>query len=182
MKILKKSMLVTGVILYALTLTSSVFAQQKQKPPTLTDAEIASVAVVANQNDINFAKIAVQKSKDPKVVEFAHTMIKDHQAVIDMAVALVTKLKVTPKDNAVSKEYLSNAKKTEAMLNTKSGKTFDKAYVDNEVEYHRAVIGAVKTVLIPQSKNAELKALLEKAVPIFESHLKHAEMLQKEFK
>lgn len=181
MKTLKKSILLTGVILFALTLNSSVFAQEKQKP-TLSDAEIASVAVVANQNDIDFAKIALQKSKDPKVLDFANTMIQDHQAVIDMAVALVTKLKVTPKDNAVSKEYASNAKKTEAMLNSKSAEAFDKAYVDNEVEYHRAVIGAVKTVLIPQSKNEELKALLQKAVPIFEAHLNHAEMLQKQLK
>lgn len=179
MKKLKWSMLITGAIVYTFTLIFFAFAQEV---PTLSDAEVASIAVVANQNDIDFAKIAMQKSKDPKVLEFAHTMMKDHQSVIDMAVALVTKLKVTPKDNAVSKEYASNAKKTEAMLNSKSGKAFDKAYVYNEVEYHRAVIGAVKTVLIPQSKNAELKALLEKAVPIFETHLKHAEMLQKEMK
>ena len=179
MKNVKKLMLITGVIIYTFTLTftSSAFAQET---PTLSDAEIASIAVEANQNDIDFAKIAIQKSTDPKVVEFAKTMIADHQAVIDMAVALVTKLKVTPKDNAVSKEYATNAKKTMEMLNSKSGKAFDKAYVDNEVEYHRAVIGAVKTVLIPQSQNEELKALLQKAVPIFETHLQHAEMIQKE--
>ncbi len=172
-------MLITGAILYTFTLSSFAFGQQT---PTLSDAEIASIAVVANQNDIDFAKIAMQKASDPKVAEFAKTMINDHQAVIDMAVELVTKLKVTPKDNPVSKEYVSNAKKTMEMLNSKSGKAFDKAYVDNEVEYHRAVIGAVKTVLIPQSQNEELKALLQKAVPIFETHLQHAEMIQKQLK
>ena len=173
MKTLKQPALVTGLLFFFVTILSPAFAQ---KAPTLSDAEIASVAVVANQNDINFANIAIKKSKDAKVVNFAKTMIADHQAVIDMAVALVTKLKVTPKDNAVSKQYLARAK----MLNSKSGKAFDKAYVDNEVNYHRAVIGAVKTVLIAQAQNAELKALLEKAVPIFETHLHHAEMVQKE--
>ena len=68
------------------------------------------------------------------------------------------------------------------MLNSKSTKTFDKAYVDNEVAYHKAVIAAVNTVLIPQAKNAELKALLEKVVPILNTHLKHAEMLQSQLK
>ncbi|MGV8880459.1 MAG: DUF4142 domain-containing protein [Sphingobacteriaceae bacterium] len=179
MKNLKKSALVTGFLLFFVTCLSSVFAQ---KAPKLADAEIASVAVVANQNDIDFAKIALTKSKDAKVLAFAKTMIADHQSVIDMAVALVTKLKVTPKDNAVSKEYVANAKKTMNMLNSKSAKTFDKAYVDNEVGYHKAVIAAVKTVLIAQAQNAELKALLQKAVPIFESHLHHAEMVQKEMK
>lgn len=179
MKNLKEAALVTGASLLFVTLLTPAFAQ---KTPTLSDAEIASVAVVANQNDIDFAKIAKQKSHNPKVLEFANTMVTDHQSVIDQAVALVTKLKVTPLDNAVSKEYLANAKETIKMLNSKSAKEFDKAYVDNEVTYHKAVIAAVKTVLIPQSKNEELKSLFQKVLPILETHLKHAEMLQKEVK
>jgi putative membrane protein len=34
-------------------------------------------------------------------------------------------------------------------------------------------------VLIPQSQNAELKALLEKVLPILKTHLEHAQMVQK---
>ena len=116
------------------------------------------------------------------MLEFAKSMTADHQAVIDMAVALVTKLKVTPKDNAVSKQYVASAKQTMKMLNSKSGKAFDKAYVNNEVEYHKAVIAAVKTVLIPQAQNVELKALLQKVVPILNTHLEHAKMVQKQMK
>lgn len=165
-----------GAFLCSVTLLSPVFGQNT---PTLSDPEIASVAVVANQNDIDFAEIAKQKSHNPEVLEFANTMITDHKAVIDLAVALVTKLHVTPKDNAVSKSLLSDAEKTKEMLNSKSAKEFDKAYVDNEVGYHKAVIAAVKDLLIPQSQNEELKALLQKVVPILEAHLAHAEMTQK---
>lgn len=68
------------------------------------------------------------------------------------------------------------------MLKSKSAMSFDKAYVDNEVAYHEAVIGAVKTVLIPQAQNDELKALLEQVVPILETHLDHAKMLQSKLK
>ena len=165
--------------MFFVTLISPAFAQKALK---LSDAEIASVAVVANQNDIDFAHIAMKKSKDAKVIEFAKAMIADHQSVIDMAVALVTKLNVTPKDNAVSKQYTTSAKATIKMLNSKSGKAFDKAYVANEVAYHKAVIAAVKTVLIPQAQNGELKALLEKVVPILETHLHHAKMVEREMK
>lgn len=179
MKTLKKTVLLTGMVLFLVTFLSPTFAQEI---PKLSDAEIASVAVVANQNDIDFAKIALKKSKNAQVTEFAKTMITDHQSVINMAVALVTKLKVTPKDNAVSKQYLAKAKETIKMLNSESDKAFDKAYVNNEVAYHKAVIAAVNTVLIPQAKNAELKALLEKVVPILNTHLKHAEMLQSKLK
>ena len=94
MKTFKKSVLLTGLVIFLVSFLSPTFAQEI---PKLSDAEIASVAVVANQNDIDFANIALKKSKDPQVVEFAKTMITDHQSVINMAVALVTKLKVTPK-------------------------------------------------------------------------------------
>lgn len=151
------------------------FAQQT---PKLADDEIASVAVVANQNDIDFAKIAQTKSKNADIQKFAQTMAADHQSVIDQAVALVTKLKVTPKDNAVSKKMAADTKKTEKMLNAKSGNAFDKAYIDNEVAYHKAVISAVENVLIPQAQNGELKALLQAVVPTLKTHLEHAEMVQ----
>ena len=154
------------------------FAQSSTK---LTDPEIASVAVVANQNDIDFASIAKVKSKSKDILEFAQTMATDHQSVIDQATALVTKLGVTPKDNAVSKKLLSDAENTKKMLSSKPGDAFDKAYIDNEVAYHKAVIAAVENVLIPDASNAELKELLQKVLPVLKTHLEHAEMVQKMF-
>ena len=46
--------------------------------------------------------------------------------------------------------------------------------------YHKAVIGTVEGILIPQSKNAELKGLLQAIMPALKTHLEHAEMVQKE--
>ena len=152
-----------------------------QDSPKLTDPEIAHVGVVANQIDIEYASIALKKSKNKEVKNFAETMSRDHSGVIDQATALVKKLGVTPKDNAVSQSLLAEAAKTKEMLNSKKGKDFNKSYIDNEVAYHKAVIGAVRDLLIPGASNAELKGLLEAILPALEAHLKHAEMVQKEF-
>jgi putative membrane protein len=151
-----------------------------QKKTVLSDAEVASVAVVANQIDINYGEIARKKSKNPEVLKFAETMVRDHKAVIDQAAALVKKLGVTPKDNAVSKKLLADAAKTEKTLNSKSGKAFNKAYIDNEVAYHKAVISAVESLLIPEADNKELKDLLTNVVPALKAHLDHAIMVQGE--
>ena len=147
--------------------------------PKLTDPEIASVAVTANQIDINYAKIAKERSKNADILKFAATMTSDHQSIINQAVALVQKLGVTPKDNDVSKKLNAGADNTIKLLRGKSAGDFNKAYIDNEVSYHKAVIETVQNVLIPQSQNAELKALLEKVLPILKTHLEHAEMVQK---
>lgn len=157
-------------------ISSAVIGQTK---PNLTDPEIASVAVTANQVDIGYAKIAESKSKNADVIGFAQTMAKDHQGVIDQAVALVKKLNVSPKDNAVSKKLNSDAEKERKALNGKSGADFDKAYINNEVSYHKAVISTVENVLIPESQNAELKGLLQQVLPVLKTHLEHAEMVQK---
>ena len=153
-----------------------------QKSLKLSDPEIASVAVVANQIDVNAGELAKTKTKDKEVVNFANTMINDHKAVINQASALVTKLHVTPKDNALSKKLNAQAKATMNMLKAKSGKAFDKAYINNEVAYHKAVISTVETTLIPQTQNQELKQLLQNVLPALRTHLEHAEMVQKSYK
>lgn len=158
----------------------SVLAFAQDKTPQLTDPEIASVAVTANQIDIDYANIALKKTKNKKVKEFAQTMKTDHSAVIHLAVALAKKLGVTPKDNAVTQSLLDGQKDELKVLKSKKGKAFDKAYVDNEVAYHDAVIKALEGILIPQTKNQELKNLLESAAPLFKEHLHHAQMLQKQ--
>jgi putative membrane protein len=105
-------------------------------------------------------------------------MVRDHSAVNAKATALAKKLGVTPEESATSKGLKSEADTTLARLKGMSGAAFDKAYVDNEVAYHEKVIGAVTTTLIPNTKNPELKSLLESAGPIFQSHLEHAKHLQ----
>jgi putative membrane protein len=170
--------LIMAIVVSSIIVLGSVYAQTN---PKLTDPEIASVAVVANQIDVNYAKIAKTRSKNADILKFAQTMSDDHTAIIKQAVALVTKLGVTPKDNAVSQKLLSDAEKTKKQLISKSAKAFDKAYIDNEVAYHKAVISAVEGLLIPQSQNAELKKLLQDVVPTLKAHLAHAEMVQKMF-
>jgi putative membrane protein len=176
MKTIKPITQIAMFFALALFTTTSVFSQNKT---TLSDPEVASVAVVANQIDISYAEIAIKKSKNKKILEFANRMITDHNAVIKQAVALVTKLSVTPKDNAVSQSLNDNAEKTRKMLRNASKKEFDKMYIDNEVAYHKAVISAIRDLLIPESDNKELKELLEDVLPALEAHLGHAEMVQK---
>ena len=176
MKTIKKSTSqIFAILMIAFLSNISAIAQDKT---TLTDPEVASVAVVANQIDISYAEIALKKSKNKEIRAFAERMVTDHSAVIEQAVALVTKLSVTPKDNAVSQSLTEGAEKTKMMLNNASAEEFDKLYIDNEVAYHKAVIGAIEGLLIPETDNKELKGLLEDVLPALEAHLKHAEMVQ----
>jgi putative membrane protein len=175
-----KKILTSGVAVAAILLLSALPAGAQQLPK-LSDAEVAYVAVVANQIDIDYAEIARKRSKNTDILQFAQTMANDHKAVIAQAAALAKKLGVTPQENLVSQQLLTEAEKTKKDLESKSGMAFNRAYIDNEVAYHKAVIDAVEGLLIPETDNAELKQLLQNVVPALKAHLAHAEMVQKKF-
>ena len=144
----------------------------------VNDAQIASIVVTANQVDIDAGKLAAERASRPEVKKFGELMVTDHTGVNKAAVELVTKLKVTPQDNPTSQSLKAGGDKNVANLKTLKGAAFDKAYVDQEVAYHQAVLDAVDRVLIPGASNAELKALLVKVRPAFVAHLEHAKRVQ----
>ena len=147
-----------------------------------TDPQIAHIAYTAGQIDVTAAEQAVKKSTNQTVIDFANLMIADQKAVNDQALALVTKLGVTPEGNATSQALSQQAADKLAELEKLDGPAFDKAYVDNEITYHAAVNDALSTLLIPSAQNPELKALLETGLQLFTEHQHHAEMVAAELK
>ena len=160
----------------ALVFGSGIALAQGAKP---NDAQIAHIAYTAGQIDIKAAKLALQKSKNKEIRAFAQDMVRDHTAVNQKALALVKKLNVKPEDNGTSKSLLQQAQGTEASLKKLNGPAFDKAYADNEVEYHKTVNGALESTLIPSASNPELKELLQTGLKIFQGHQQHAEQVAK---
>jgi putative membrane protein len=163
----------------ALSLLGSAALAQGAKP---TDPQIAHIAYTAGVIDINAAKQAIAKASNKEVKSFAEDMVRDHEAVNKQALDLVKKLKVTPEDNDTSKTLSRQATEKLAELDKLKGAEYDKAYVANEVAYHKAVNGALETQLIPSASNAELKSLLQTGLKIFQGHQQHAEQVAAKLK
>jgi putative membrane protein len=159
--------------------TSGAFAQAAAKP---TDPQIAHIAYTAGQIDIEAAQQALSKSQNKEVRDFATDMERDHKAVNEKALALVKKLNVTPQDNDTSKTLSKQAADKRAELAKLNGAAFDKAYIDNEVAYHKTVNGALQNTLIPSASNPELKDLLSTGLKIFQGHQQHAEQVAAKLK
>lgn len=162
----------------AMVMASSLLIPTAASAQAVTDAQIASIVVTANQVDIDAGKLAASTSKNAEVKKFAQLMVTDHTGVNKQAVDLVTKLEVTPQDNETSRSLKAGGVKNVAALRALKGAAFDTAYVDHEVAYHQAVLDAVDQTLIPNAKNDELKALLVKVRPAFVAHLEHAKHVQ----
>jgi putative membrane protein len=159
-----------------------VLAAPVQAAEGPSDPEIAHIAYTAGAIDVSAGEQALKKSHDKAVRAFAEEMVRDHKAVNDKALALVKKLKVTPADNAVSASLSRDATATSKRLAALDGAAFDRAYLQNEVAYHKAVNGALESTLIPSADNGELKELLETGLALFREHQAHAEHVLAEFK
>jgi putative membrane protein len=145
--------------------------------PGPNDAQIAHIVVTANQVDIDAGKLAEKQGSSAEVKAFGKQMVTDHSGVNKQATELAQKLKVKPEDNPTSQSLKAGGDKNIANLKTLKGAAFDKAYVDQEVAYHQAVLDAIDKTLIPSAKNAELKALITKVRPAIDAHLQHAKMM-----
>ena len=156
----------------AMTLLSSPALAEGIK---LADPQIAHIAYTAGVIDVTAGKQALSKASNKEVKAFAENMVRDHEAVNQLALDLVKKLNVTPEDNDTSKGLSKQAADKSAELSKLSGAAFDKAYVANEIAYHKAVNGALETQLIPSANNPELKNLLQTGLKIFQGHQQHAE-------
>jgi putative membrane protein len=146
---------------------------------TLDGAAIVGIFDAANTWDIATGTLASKNATRQDVKDFGAQLARDHKSVQQQGRDLAKKLGVTPtpvaKDFALKKDYEDTMKK----LGSLKGADFDRAFLEHEVAYHKAVIDAVTTQFVPAIQNAELKAFVLKVAPAFDAHLKMAENLLK---
>ncbi|GAC1477246.1 MAG: DUF4142 domain-containing protein [Gemmatimonadaceae bacterium] len=152
-------------------------AQADAKAGKLDDPTIVAIFDAANTWDMETGALAGRKAKSADVRKFGRMLVRDHRQVRGQGRALAKKLKVTPtppgKDFALAKAHV------EAMKRLRSAKRadFDKLFLEHEVSYHKAVIDAVTTQLLPATQNQEVKDLETKVAPAFQEHLTQAQAL-----
>jgi putative membrane protein len=148
-------------------LTARPAAAQAAK---LDDPTIVAIFDAANTWDIESSSLAAKKGTTKDIRDFGAMLVHDHTMVRGQGRDLAKKLGVTPtppKDFAMAKDQAVAMKK----LNELSGKAFDRAYLEHEVAYHKAVIDAINGTLLPALKNQEVKDLVIKVAPAFNAHM-----------
>jgi putative membrane protein len=145
--------------------------------PALTDANIVYILDKANMLDSAGGAIAATKGTSADVRAFGKDMMRDHHTLRKQGADLAKKLGVTPEAPA-NDDSQAQYDKTMSLYNgAAKGKDFDKAYIDNEVTYHKAVLQTATTAMAA-AQNAELKNLIQKAAPAIQGHLDNAEKIQ----
>jgi putative membrane protein len=152
---------------------------QSGAPPKLDDPTIVAIFDAANTADIETGDLAAARGSSKEVREFGAMLSRDHKKVREMGRDLAKKLDVTPTPPATdqgARDHAAAMKRLAALR----GAEFDHAFLQHEVDFHRGVIDAVQSTLLPAIKNEELKALVVKIAPAFEGHMLAARNLEKQ--
>jgi putative membrane protein len=162
---------------------SDLVAQEhiRQPPPEasatpLDDATIVAIFDNANTADIETGNLAAKRGSTNEVRQFGAMLARDHAMVRQQGRDLAKKLGVTPTPPAGD----TNARDQAAVmqkLDGLRGREFDRAFLEREIKFHKDVIAAIETTLLPAIKNEELRALVVKVAPAFQAHLTMAENL-----
>jgi putative membrane protein len=142
----------------------------------LDDPTIVAIYDAANTADIETGQLGGKKGSSAKVRDFGMVLVSAHTAARQQGRDLAKKLGVTPtppKDDKSGAEHAAVMKRLGAL----SGVAFDRAFLEHEIAYHKAVIAAVQGTLLPAIQNADLKALVVKVAPVFVQHQQMAERL-----
>ena len=142
-----------------------------------TDANVVDVITVANQGEVDYSQIGVDKATSPAVKEFAQMMVKDHGTMLENVKALASKLGVTPASNDKANNLKEETAKDINDLNAKTGKDFDKEFMDEQIDMHQETLDLLGD-LDGRTTNADLKAAIAEARPKVQAHLDQAKAVK----
>lgn len=157
----------------SLTLSSVV---DSTKAKALDDATIVAIFDAANTADIETGELAMKRGVSKEVRDFGAMLARDHKNVRQQGRDLAKKLGVTPTPPKNDASAKAHAAAMAALRATPSSK-FDHAFLQHEVAFHKAVIDAINSTLMPAIKNAEVKDLVKKVAPAFQAHMIAAEAM-----
>ncbi len=163
---------VAAAVLLAGTLL--VVPRQARAQAKLDDPTIVAIFDAANTWDIETGALAKQKGTTKSIRAFGAMLVHDHTMVRHQGRDLAKKLGVTPtppKEFGMAKDHAAAMK----ALRAAKGRAFDRAFLTHEVAYHKAVLDAMTTTLLPALKNQEVKDLVTKVAPAFQAHMAAAQ-------
>lgn len=171
---LSKPMLAVGLATAFALAAGGAQAQnnmQAEKADSASKSFIKS-AIEGNYAEIDVGKLAQEKGKTEAVKQFGQTLVADHTAANEKAIAAAKKMGVTPPSGSSVME-----KGTYLKLKVLLGDTFDKSFAKSMVSDQKADI---KEFQKEAAKSNPAGQFAKDALPTLQKHLQEAEQIQQE--
>jgi putative membrane protein len=148
-------------------------------PKGLSDSNIVAVLDAANQADSAAGAVAVKKGTRADVKAFGKQMMTDHHGLRVEGQRLIKELGLAPKppERDPVAGYIANERA--ALQKAPRGAGFDQTYIDHSIAVHQAVLDFANMARVT-TQTPQLRAAIEKAIPVLRKHLEQAQAIQKQ--
>ncbi len=152
--------------------TTTVGAKDSQNSLNEVDRIYIQEAAQAGMAEVEIAKLALEKSDNENVKQYAQKMIQDHTLLNQELIQLAQQKGMTVPSNMGSKYQA-----LKAQLSALSGENFDQAYTNEAgVNGHMENL-IIHTRQLQLGQDPDLQAFAVKNIPIVEAHLQLVELL-----
>jgi putative membrane protein len=152
--------------------------QRSGKMVALTDGQIMQVLANVDSGEIEQAQVALSKSTSPAVRQFAQHMVDQHTQSQQDAQQLSAETKIIPSPSDPATEVHTKGSNVLDKLNSADATSFDKTYIQAQVQEHQDVLKMLNEKLIPSASSSELRNALEKTKSMVQQHIDMAKQIQ----
>jgi putative membrane protein len=144
----------------------------------MPDANTVAILLAINSADVAYARIATIRASHRDVKAFARRMNAEHATFNSTLNQLASRHQLTPREDEVSRLLRDHSSARRDSLRALSGRSFDSAYVANEVHFHRELLIAIERALLSSARQPALREYIATLRPALSAHLAHAQQLQ----
>lgn len=176
MKTLPTTLLSTAALAMCSILLLGTQARAEDNKSGLTSGEVTFVknSAAGGMAEVKISELAVKKGSSAEVKALAETLVTHHNAVNEELKGFAA-AKTVDISAVIAPDH---AETFQALEKKETGKDFDEAYIDEVVASHKKCIDAFEDIS-KDTKNAELKAWVDKTLPALRDHLNKAQALDK---
>jgi putative membrane protein len=167
----------TGIAVLLASLTASVVGAQVRTTSAgdvsmFSQKNLIDHLVVGDSIQVEMAQLAVTRTQNAAVKEFANQLVTDHKAHLDNLNKLAGKSDIGREANAADS---SGARFAGVLKNLQSMPEagFDQAFIQAQIQYARQSIDGLKKWRAA-AKDDDVQKDIDKTLPVLESHLSSA--------
>ena len=132
--------------------------------------------IVGDSLEVEMAQLAASRTQNAAVKDVANQLVTDHKAHLEQLGKFAASTSIG-REAATSDTSGAHLAGLLAGLKTMpADSTFDRAFVQEQIEHHQAVINGLKTMR-SAAKDAEVQKDIDATLPILEKHLSTAQQL-----
>jgi len=141
---------------------------------TLSQKNLVDHMIVGDSLEVEAAQLAMTRSQNAAVKDFANMLVTDHKSHLDNLRKLAGKSDIGREANSADSSALAAAGTFSQLQSMAADSGFDKAFVNAQIQNHQREIASLKS-LRAAAKDDDLQKDIDATLPVLDRHLARAQ-------